>query len=173
MYLCNKVKNNASKLMVMEYKELLTIDLGGRLRHGVICNTPKGDGHLCSIDQTIFGTEYGVNISATERDYFNDRDAAIKPYLLPLSSMTEEEAKEIATLRGLKNILSVQITDEYIDVIIDDGFNSTEMSTIWYDEIISSIEIFDWLNAHHFDYRGLIPKGLAIAVTEENNPYKE
>jgi len=31
----------------------------------------------------------------------------------------------------------------------------------------------DWLNAHHFDYRGLIEKGLAIAVTEENNPYKE
>ena len=31
----------------------------------------------------------------------------------------------------------------------------------------------DWLNAHHFDYRGLIEKGLAIAVTENNNPYKE
>ena len=31
----------------------------------------------------------------------------------------------------------------------------------------------DWLNNHHFDYRGLIKKGLAIEVTEENNPYKE
>ena len=31
----------------------------------------------------------------------------------------------------------------------------------------------DWLNAHHFDYRGLIPMGLAIEVIEENNPYKE
>ena len=30
----------------------------------------------------------------------------------------------------------------------------------------------DWLNAHHFDYRGLIEKGLALEVTEENNPYK-
>ena len=30
----------------------------------------------------------------------------------------------------------------------------------------------DWLNAHHFDYRGLIDKGLAIAVTKENNPYE-
>ena len=35
-----------------------------------------------------------------------------------------------------------------------------------------SINQFDWLNAHHFDYRGLIENGLAIAVTEENNPYK-
>lgn len=33
-------------------------------------------------------------------------------------------------------------------------------------------EVIDWLNAHHFDYRGLIEKGLAIAVTPENNPYK-
>ena len=30
----------------------------------------------------------------------------------------------------------------------------------------------DWLNTHHFDYRGLIRKGLAIEVTKENNPYK-
>ena len=31
---------------------------------------------------------------------------------------------------------------------------------------------YDWLNAHHFDYRGLIERGLAIEVTEDNNPYK-
>ena len=30
----------------------------------------------------------------------------------------------------------------------------------------------DWLNAHHFDYRYLIERGLAIEVTEENNPYE-
>ena len=34
-------------------------------------------------------------------------------------------------------------------------------------------KFMDWLNAHHFDYRGLIPMGLAIEVTKENNPYKE
>ena len=34
------------------------------------------------------------------------------------------------------------------------------------------VDYTDWLNAHHFDYRGLIEKGLAIEVTEENNPYK-
>ena len=36
-----------------------------------------------------------------------------------------------------------------------------------------NIDTFDWLNAHHFDYRGLIKKGLAIEVNESNNPYKE
>lgn len=29
-----------------------------------------------------------------------------------------------------------------------------------------------WLLEHHFDFIGLIPKGLAIEVTESNNPYK-
>lgn len=33
-------------------------------------------------------------------------------------------------------------------------------------------EVIDWLNARHIDYRKLIDKGLAIAVTDENNPYK-
>ena len=33
--------------------------------------------------------------------------------------------------------------------------------------------IIQYLLEHHFDFRGLIEKGLAIAVTEENNPYKE
>jgi hypothetical protein len=29
-------------------------------------------------------------------------------------------------------------------------------------------EIYDWLNANHFDYRGLIPMGLAIDATDKN-----
>jgi hypothetical protein len=35
-----------------------------------------------------------------------------------------------------------------------------------------NVNTFDWLNTHHFDYRGLIEKGLAIEVTKDNNPYK-
>ena len=33
------------------------------------------------------------------------------------------------------------------------------------------LNLINWLNSHHFDYRGLIEKGLAIEVTDENNPY--
>lgn len=36
----------------------------------------------------------------------------------------------------------------------------------------SHFKLVDWLNKNHFDYRGLIKKGLAIEVTDENNPYK-
>lgn len=38
--------------------------------------------------------------------------------------------------------------------------------------MLSGVELIDWYNANHIDYRGLIEKGLAIAVTEENNAYK-
>ena len=53
------------------------------------------------------------------------------------------------------------------------------MSSMTDEERLQAIELnfidlvgyIDWLNEHHFDYRGLIEKGLAIAVTDENNPY--
>ena len=35
------------------------------------------------------------------------------------------------------------------------------------------VGLIDWLNKNMFDFRGLIPKGLAIEVTEDNNPYKD
>ena len=114
-----------------------------RLPYGVICSTPKGNGHLCSINQTIFGNEYGVNIEATMRDYFDDNKCDIKPYLRPMSSMTEEEKK-----------------------IYDDI-----LTKMYYDEKSTLGDISDYLNSIHVDYRGLIERGLAIAVNENNNPY--
>lgn len=137
--------------MTTEEKDLLLRDLSARLTYGVIMNTPNGDGHLCSINQTIFGTEYGINIKATERDFFNDRECEVKPYLRPMSSMTEEEEKEF------KN--QIYKAKPYSD---GKSYNVYE---------VTGLNI-DWLNKNMFDYRGLIPKGLAIEVTEENNPYK-
>ena len=84
--------------MTEQDKKLVLKDLCARLPYGVICHTKRGDGHLCSINQTIFGIEYWLNISPVKRDYFNDSEQdeiVIKPYLRPMSSMTEEEKKEI------------------------------------------------------------------------------
>ena len=66
-----------------------------------------------------------------------------KPLFRPMSSMTEEEEKEFQEIK-----LSYHFDED-------------------------SYVLFDWLNAHHFDYRGLIEKNLAIEVSKENNPYKE
>lgn len=83
--------------MTQEEKQILLRDLCARLPYGMICHTEKGDGYLCSINQTIFGTEYGLNISPIKRDYFNDSEqdeVVIKPYLRLMSSMTKEEKNE-------------------------------------------------------------------------------
>ena len=155
--------------MKQEYKELLLKDLCARLPYGVICDDNRhGSGRVTNIDITPDDIEHK---NPKVILYYFDFDECgelenCKPYLRPMSSMTEEEAMEIAILLDIKDILSVKVTSDYIDVIVDDGFCSTAITTIWYDEIISSIQIFDWLNAHHFDYRGLIDKNLALDCTE-------
>lgn len=154
--------------MRQEDKELLFKDLCSRLPYGVKIELTwwvMGEGTCIN---TILETDHIEQLLNDE-----DGDIEIKPYLRPLSSMTEEEAKELSILYDIKDILSIKITDEYIDFEVDDGFCSIDTKIIWYNDIISSIETFDWLNKNHFDYRGLIPMGLAIAVTKENNPYKE
>lgn len=123
--------------MTQEEKQLLLKELSARLSYGVICHTEKGNGYLCSINQTIFGTDYGININPLKRDYFNDSEqdeVVIKPYLRPISSMTEEEVEQYS----------------------ETCFYSHEIGDI------PSLETFDWLIAHHFDFRGLIEKGLAL-----------
>ena len=117
-------------------RELLFQDLCARLPYGVIVETPKGEGHICDINLTIFGYEFGVNINATSRDNFSI--SYVKPYLFPISSMTEEEK---LMYEGL------MIGTDNISYILD---------------------VIDWLNSHHFDYRNLIEKGLAIDATGLN-----
>lgn len=106
--------------MTEQDKQLLLKDLCARLPYGVICHTEKGDGHLCSINQTIFGTEYGVNVSPIKRDYFNDSEQdeiVIKPYLRPMTSMTEEENEELSNYES-----SIQRTDFFYSHHIDCRF---------------------------------------------------
>ncbi len=151
--------------MTKEDKELLIKDLCMRLQYGVICNTPKGNGCLCSINQTIFGTEYGVNIKTTIRKYSNDREVYIKPYLRPMSSMTEEEKKDLlVTVVGNEGAKYFQVLADgsigKTDAVIQD-LNKFNMHWVNFNKDTVTLYL-DWLNAHHFDYRGLIEKGLAL-----------
>ena len=124
--------------MTQENKELLLKDLCARLLYGVIVETPKGKGHVCDINLTIFGYEFGVNVNATIRDNFSI--SYVKPYLFPLSSMTETQKNDYQ-----------YITERWM-----------------YDSSYSISDSIDWLNKNHFDYRGLIPMGLAIDATGLN-----
>ena len=132
--------------MITEGKQLLLKDLCARLPYGVIMNTPIGNGRLNSIDQTIFGTEYGINISVVSRDFFNDSKCEVKPYLRPMSSMTEDERYDY------RHMLDATLNSEGEPILFV------------YVEDFSTV--LDWLNEHHFDYRGLIEKGLALEALE-------
>ena len=124
--------------MTQEDKELLLKDLCARLPYGVKCHFKYGsaedDVTLSCIDNDVARFEYGwygsfhVSIDADH----------IKPYLRPMSSMTEEERKEY---------------NEYT-------FHGASIGSIL--NTATAYELIDWLNKHHFDYRGLIPKGLAL-----------
>lgn len=131
--------------MTQEDKELLLKDLCGRLPYGVKGLHRGEKRELLVMDS--FGS-YQVN----EYDAWFDLNSVIfKPYLFPFSSMTEEQEREYNTLRDF--VYSHRY--EYEDIVEDMGL---------YDNWRS----IDYLNANHFDYRGLIEKGLAIDATGLN-----
>ena len=129
--------------MDKEEKDLLLRDLCARLPYDVIV-----------VDH------YGFVVLFTWKQMKDFEDGYIsKPFLRPMSSMTEEEENE---WHGL-NI------DPLFEAV---GEQHTRIEDLML-RAKSQYNPVDWLNAHHFDYRGLISIGLAIEVTSENNPYKE
>ena len=114
--------------MNKEDKQLLLQDLCARLPYGVICDIYNDISTIK--EKLLFG---GVA-------HFADDTICVRPYLRPMSSMTEEELKEFQKFRDISPL-------DWLTVA------------------------HDWLLSKHFDIRGLIPKGLAIAVTKENDPY--
>ena len=137
--------------MTQEDKNLLLKDLCARLPYGVKCKDWTYDENDREIDtieelEVIFPKSMKYRYSGIHAEHSIER---IKPYLRPMSSMTEEEEVDFTLL--CEEILSV-------------GKNG--------DVCVLNVGQIDWLNEHYFDYRGLIEKGFAIAVTEENNPYK-
>ena len=148
--------------MTQEDKELLLKDLSGRLPYGVMCNiglkyplqlqrifVDKLDGIL--LDFYEDGNDYQVYLSE------------VKPYLRPLSSMTGEEKEKLKNISDAEEVTSNSICYLEGDTLED------YMSEI---PFILCYNIVAWLLENHFDFMGLIPRGLAIEVTPNNNPYK-
>ena len=134
--------------MTQEDKEFLIRDLCGRLPYGVkayIKNWSKLDRKYYEGVYTVESIDSSLNtiVADSERSsvevIVGDDDYEIKPYLRPMSNMTEEE-------KLMYEGLMIR-TDNNIQYILD---------------------VIDWLNAHHFDYRDLIEKGLAIDATGLN-----
>lgn len=142
--------------MTQEEKDLLIKDLCGRLPYGVKCEY-KGEIY------DILGIAHGrlVLCKPFMSHTLNEHPLVeeVKPYLFPLSTMTEEQKNEF-----IKHS-SYEIHEE------DCGRHK---ETYYYDmvghedKLYPNYEDIDWLNEHNFDYRGLIPMGLANDSTELN-----
>lgn len=126
--------------MTQEEKSILLKDLCTRLPYGVILHDEyrKKDYELKSLDANGF-INYDLANSITH----------IKPYLRPMSSMTEEEKKQF---------------DEVIKSCNNKVFACPKQERRY---IFFDAEQEDFMNAHHFDYRGLIPMGLALEAPED------
>jgi hypothetical protein len=127
-------------------KELLLLkDLCGRVPYGVKCK--YNDGVIVNILSVNF---FYKQIEGWER-YVNHTlkyDVEdVKPYLFPLSSMTEEQKNEL-----------------------EDTLSKLSLKLL-FDEISSEVAescVIDFYNKKHIDYRGLIPMGLAEDATDKN-----
>ena len=137
--------------MKQEEKDLLIKDLSARVYYGVVCQCNPIEQIKNKKDYIARGIDENSSIIIYDSSKYTIN--CYKPYLRKISSATEKEKEEIRSIKG--NICSygilpgtVSINDEYINKLVD------------------------FYNSHHFDFRGLIPMGLAIEVTKENNPYK-
>ena len=138
--------------MTQEEKELLAKDICARLPYVIVhtwYNKP--------LDIKCTGIDLYTN--TINLDIPDDDNAKVyidncKPYLRPMSSMTEEEKKEISELIDAP----IEI-DSDGDIIYLGGYSIIPCS---------DYQIYiDYLISHHFDYRGLIPMGLALEAPED------
>lgn len=130
--------------MTQEQKDLLLKDLCARLPYGVNCKIYHKYRYYDMKLSGVFDNEayFTDDNGSLYIDYEN-----VKPYLFPLSSMSEEQKEEF-NMQSLK--LQLQVIDDEIMY-----------------EKATEFEV-DFYNKHHLDWRGLIPMGLAIDATGKN-----
>ena len=142
--------------MTKEEKELLLKDLCARLPYGVKCIVTKSrteEGQKEDMGKITYICLEGVECIGNEP--FFSEFGNFKPYLFPLSSMTDKELIEFFQIRGM-NLNTYELrTFRRRDIAIASTLSSYSRH-------------IDWLNARHFDYRGLIEKGLAIDASGLN-----
>ena len=129
--------------MTQEDKELLLKDLCARLPYGVKVKTPYNDAILRGIVD-----RKGVKTTIDYTDIVTDKQTYpiryIKPYLRPMSSMTEEEKEEYCQLQQRVIYNSKGVINEDVTKYIN------------------------WCYKKHLDINNLIPMELAIDATNLN-----
>ena len=132
--------------MTQEDKKIVIKDICGRLPYGVKVK-------FNNINILKLGSHTRVG------EYVTDVIEPCKPYLFPLSSMTEEQKYDFYC-RFIENDCDF---NDFKEFYLDNGMWHKMLTSL--DDIE---EIIEWFNKNHFDFRCLIPKGLAIDATNLN-----
>ena len=139
-------------------RTILLKDLCSRLSYGVKCSFGVDDAvyEITGINPTCCGASeiQATHIKSSINGDF--RLNSCKPYLFPLSSMTEEQREEFLNIQTEERQILLNALIEY---------KSGKYDKI---PIIAPYKQIEWLNKNNFDYRGLIEKGLAIDCTNLN-----
>lgn len=136
--------------MTQKDKELLLKDLSCRILYGTIVNV-NGISNVKLTSVSWYG-EVGVDDGSTYLYPISE----IKPYLFPIPNMTKEDIYQIQDVLG---------EDFEIDKYGITDLIRNRRTSLSYLELDA---LFDYLDKNHFDYRGLIEKGLAIDATNLN-----
>ena len=137
--------------MTQEDKELLLKDLCARLPYGIIGAVPHYDED--GKEALLQGKITGFNKGQIKFEYLPDCTDDIGAY----------NWFDIDSVKSYLRPMSSMTEEERSEYYNVETNNSWERSS----------KRMDWLNEHHFDYRDLISRGLAIEVTDDNNPYKD
>ena len=159
--------------MTKEDKELLFKDISARMPYGVKIKVRSNDVRTVRTIDAISGivtfvesdpiSPFGVHI-----EHPTTFRQVVKPYLRPMSSMTEKEFLYFMSVRGM-NLKSHEIQE-----MMSENFSHPNGMAI-VNTLGRYSHNIDWLNENMFDYRGLIEKDLALEAPEGmyNNTYKE
>lgn len=148
--------------MTQNEKDILLKDLYGRLSYGVRCEVIKRmvGGEMVYMRSGSSALELTVN---NVKEIVTNSMYEIKPYLFPLSSMTEEQKEELITITNGK---FRYMWDDITNAIPRKNTGEWGVSENAFIDGINVINIlYIWLLKNHFDIYGLIPIGLAIDAT--------
>ena len=139
--------------MKQDNKELLLRDLCARLPYGVKCYKMTFKPELA--EEVICMLKNGSH-NCVQLGTFLYRLEHIKPYLFPLSSMTEEQKNQLK-----------EIWDADMNKALDYAISGEEgLSDLF--QLSAAKKVINWFIKNHFDFQGLIPKKLAIDATNLN-----
>jgi len=169
-------------------EKLLLIDLSSRVQYNVLVEQTWFPTYLAGKVQCLKSIQNNNTVTLCWR--FDNEFVPIheiKPYLRSMSSMANEEVKDLIKVKilskygkvgdyfgfnNIKSIKNIHFSSRYNEWFCDVTFNTIEdkfttcfsVGRVTWETTIAEI---DWLNAHHFDYRGLIEKGLALEAKEK------